>query len=227
LHARRSKGDVTHAHLGKKRFDASRVPCRTRPRYDAGMTAIAIESPERFIRWRYLWFALAGIAVMIAAVRIGNLWFLDFVHVFSSLLWTGIDLFMGFVLGPILRRMDLSVRREVARRLTPRTLFLMPAISIISGTSGWFLAVELGYTELPWPAFGWVAAALVLVTLMTIQGLGFLMPVNVMVCLELQKPKPDLRKVATWMQRYFYAVAMQGTMQVAIIIVMTSFRAGI
>ena len=191
------------------------------------MTAIAIESPEPFIRWRYLWLALAGIAVMIAAVMIGNLWFLDFVHVFSSLLWTGIDLFMGFVLGPILRRMDLSVRREVARRLTPRTLFLMPAISIIAGTSGWFLAVELGYAQLPWPAFGWVAAALVLVTLMTIQGLGFLMPVNVMVCLELQKPKPDLRKIATWMQRYFYAVAMQGTMQVAIIIVMTRFRAGI
>lgn len=203
------------------------MPYRTRPRYDAGMTAIAIESPERFIRWRYLWFALAGIAVMIAAVRIGNLWFLDFVHVFSSLLWTGIDLFMGFVLGPILRRMDLSVRREVARRLTPRTLFLMPAISIISGTSGWFLAVELGYTELPWPAFGWVAAALVLVTLMTVQGLGFLMPVNVMVCLELQKPKPDLRKIATWMQRYFYAVATQGAMQVAIIVVMTRFRAGL
>jgi hypothetical protein len=42
------------------------VPCRTRPRYDAGMTAIAIESPERFIRWRYLWLALAGIAVMTA-----------------------------------------------------------------------------------------------------------------------------------------------------------------
>jgi hypothetical protein len=53
------------------------------------------------------------------------------------------------------------------------------------------------------------------------------MPVNVMVCLELQKPKPDLRKIATWMQRYFYAVAMQGTMQVAIIVIMTRFRAGI
>jgi hypothetical protein len=196
-------------------------------RYDVGMTAVAIETPEPFIRWGYLWLALAGIAVMIAAVRIGNLWFLDFVHVFSSLLWTGIDLFMGFVLGPILRRMDISVRREVARRLTPRTLFLMPAISIISGTSGWFLAVELGYTALPWPGFGWVAAALVLVTLMTIQGLGFLMPVNVMVCLELQKPKPDVPRIATWMQRYFYAVAMQGAMQVAIIVVMTRFRAGI
>jgi hypothetical protein len=191
------------------------------------MTAVAVEIPQGFIRWGYLWLALAGIAVMIAAVLIGNIWFLDFVHVFSSLLWTGIDLFMGFVLGPILRRMDLSVRREVARRLTPRTLFLMPAVAIISGTSGWFLAVELGYTGLPWPAFGWVTAALVLVTLMTIQGLGFLTPVNVMVCLELQKPTPDVRWIATWMQRYFYAVAAQGVMQVAIIVVMTRFRAGL
>ena len=74
----------------------------------------------------------------------GNLWLLNFVHVFSSLLWTGIDLFMGFVLGPILKRVDLPVRREIVRRLTPRTLFLMPTVSIISGTTGWFLAVALG-----------------------------------------------------------------------------------
>jgi hypothetical protein len=104
---------------------------------------------------------------------------------------------------------------------------MMPAISIVSGTSGWFLAVELGYAALPWPAFGWVAAALVLVTLMTIQGLGFITPVNVMVCLELQKPTPDVRWIAIWMQRYFYAVATQGAMQVAIILVMTRFRAGL
>jgi hypothetical protein len=134
---------------------------------------------------------------------------------------------MGFVLGPILRRVDLSVRREVVRRLTPRTLFLMPTVSIISGTTGWFLAVQLGYTALDWPAYGWVAAALVLVTLMTIQGLGFLTPVNVLVCLELQKREPNLKKIGVWMQRYFYAVALQGMMQVAIIVVMTRFRTGI
>ena len=47
--------------------------------------------------------------------RCRHLWLLDFVHVFSSLLWTGIDLFMGFVLGPILRRVGLPVRREIMR----------------------------------------------------------------------------------------------------------------
>jgi hypothetical protein len=191
------------------------------------MTVVAAETSEGLIRWRYLPWALAAIAAMIAVIAAGNIWLLDFVHVFSSLLWTGVDLFMGFVLGPILRRVDLSVRREIVRRLTPRTLFLMPTVSIISGTTGWFLAVALGYTALDWPAFWWVTAALILVTLMTIQGLGFLTPVNVYVCLQLQKPKPDMTKISFWMRWYFYAVALQGLMQVAIIVVMTRFRAGI
>jgi hypothetical protein len=140
-----------------------------------------------FIRWNYLLLVVAAFAVMIFSILSRNLWFLNFIHVFCSLLWTGVDLFMGFVLGPILRSLDINVRREVARRLTPRTLFLMPTVSIIAGTTGWFLAVRLGYTTLPWPQLGWMAAALVLVTLMTILGLGFLTPVNVFVCLELQK----------------------------------------
>ena len=191
------------------------------------MTVLAAETSEGLIRWRYLPWAVAAIAAMIAVIVAGNIWLLDFVHVFSSLLWTGVDLFMGFVLGPILRRVDLSVRREIVRRLTPRTLFLMPTVSIISGTTGWFLAVQLGYTALDWPAYWWVATALILVTFMTIQGLGFLTPVNVYVCLELQKPKPDMNKISFWMRWYFYAVALQGLMQVAIIVVMTRFRAGI
>ena len=62
---------------------------------------------------------------------------------------------------------------------------------------------------------------------MTIQGLGFLTPVNVFVCLELQKVEPDLHKISIWMQQYFYAVALQGVVQVAIIVVMTRFRIGV
>src|ERR1041384_2210780 len=147
----------------------------------------AIDATEGIVRWRYVWAALLAIVVMIAAIVIRNLWLLNFIHVFSSLLWTGIDLFMGFVLGPILRRVDISVRREIMRQLTPRTLFLMPTVSIIAGTTGWVLASQLGYTALNWPEYGWVAAALLLVTLMTVLGLGFLTPVNVFVCLELQK----------------------------------------
>jgi hypothetical protein len=191
------------------------------------MTVAAVEAPQSLIIWRYFWWALAAVGVMIAAILVDNFWFLDFVHVFTGLLWTGIDLFLGFVLGPILRRSEIPVRREIVRRLVPRTLFLMPALAIIAGTSGWFLAVRLGYTALPWPAYGWVAAALTLVTLMTIQGVGFLAPVNIFVCLELQKRSPDMKKVGVWMPRYFYATALQGLMQIAIIVVMAKFRTGI
>jgi hypothetical protein len=45
--------------------------------------------------------------------------------------------------------------------------------------------------------------------------------------MELQKANPDMTRVAAWMQRYFYVVATQGIMQVAIIVVMTRLRTGI
>lgn len=123
------------------------------------MKSVSSEPPISLIRWNYLWYVAAALIVMVAAITIQNLWLLNFVHVFSSLLWTGIDLFMGFVLGPILRQVDISLRHEVMRQLTPRTLFLLPTVSIVAGTTGWFLAVQLGYTALAWPEYGWVAAA--------------------------------------------------------------------
>ena len=48
------------------------------------MTVATTVKTESFIRWRYLWWALSAIAVMIAAIVAGNIWFLDFIHVFSS-----------------------------------------------------------------------------------------------------------------------------------------------
>ena len=68
------------------------------------MTGVGNERAGSIIRWHYLWYVAAALAMMVAAIAIQNVWLLNFVHVFSSLLWTGIDLFMGFVLGPILRR---------------------------------------------------------------------------------------------------------------------------
>ena len=52
------------------------------------MTVATTVTTEKFIRWRYLWWALSAVGVMIAAILAGNIWFLDFVHVFSSRLWT-------------------------------------------------------------------------------------------------------------------------------------------
>ena len=63
------------------------------------MTAATIKTTESVIRWYYLPWALLAIAVMVAAIVVDNLWFLDYVHVFSSLLWTGIDLFTNTLTG--------------------------------------------------------------------------------------------------------------------------------
>jgi hypothetical protein len=183
--------------------------------------------PVNVIRWHYLWYVVVALAIMIAAIASHHLWLLNFTHVFCGLLWTGIDLFMGFVLGPILRVVDLAARKAVLLRLTPRTLFLMPTLAIITGTTGWYLAVDMGFTAMSWPQYAWVAAALVLVILMTIQGIGYLLPANFRVCLELQKDHPDNARIAALTNRYFFAVALQGVMQVVTIIIMARFATGI
>ena len=191
------------------------------------MTAIADTDPGRLIRWHYLGYAVLALGVMTLAIASHDHWFLNFVHVICGVLWTGIDLFMGFVIGPILRKVGMSVRREIIVRLVPRTLFLMPTLSIITGTTGWFLAGDVGLLDVPWPQFGWVAAALVLVVLMTIQGIGYLLPTNLRVCIQLRRPDPDFVKVSRMMRNFFFAVAMQGTMQVLTIVIMARFVTGL
>ncbi len=191
------------------------------------MTAIADPAPGPLIRWHYLGYAVLALGVMMVAIASHDHWFLNFVHVICGVLWTGIDLFMGFVIGPILRKVDLSVRREIILRLVPRTLFLMPTLSIVTGTTGWFLAEDLGLLDVPWPQFGWVVAAHALVVLMTIQGLGYLLPTNLRVCMQLRRPDPDFTKISRMMRNFFFAVAVQGTMQVLTIVIMARFVTGL
>ena len=90
-----------------------------------------------------LWMAVA-FAILAGIIAIDNVWLLNFVHVMAGVLWTGIDLFMGFVVGPILRKVPIPARRAVMLRLTPKTLFLLPTLSILTSTAGWFHAKQLG-----------------------------------------------------------------------------------
>jgi hypothetical protein len=175
----------------------------------------------------YLAAAVAALAVMIAAILGDNRWFLDFVHVMAGALWTGIDLFMGFVIGPVLRRVTLDTRRAMIAGIIPRTLILMPTLSTITSTTGWFLAVRLGYLDLAYPTFWWVIAALTIVSVLTVQGLGYLLPMNLRLYFEIMKPAPDPDKLGRWMRTYVRVVAVQGIMQVLIIVVMARFATGI
>jgi hypothetical protein len=179
------------------------------------------------LRAHYLFAAALALIAMTAAIIWGSDWLLDFVHVLAGGLWTGIDLFMGFVVGPILRRLPVDARRAVISALVPRTLVLMPTLSIITSTAGWFLAERMGFLALGYPAFYWVIAALAIVTILTVQGLGYLLPVNLRLYFEMQKPHPDGEKIGRWMHLYVRVVGVQGVMQVAIIIVMARFATGL
>jgi len=189
--------------------------------------AIAAPAPVRVINLAYLWWVATALIVMVAAIMSASHWALNFVHVLAGLMWTGIDLFMGFMVGPILRKLDLPIRRAFILRLMPRMIFLMPTLAIITGTAGWFLAKQLGYLELPYPQRYWVVAALVVIAVLTVQGFGVLLPTNLRVCLELAKDQPDMPRIGKWMRTYVRATAFQGTMQVAIIVIMSRFVAGL
>jgi len=194
------------------------------------MTAEAIAAPAgtgRLINPWNLWWVGAAFLVMTGAIVSADLWALNFVHVIAGVMWTGIDLFMGFVVGPVMRKLDMPIRRAFTLRLMPRMVFLMPTLSIITGTSGWFLAKQIGYLDVSYPQRWWVVAALVVIGVLTVQGLGILLPTNVRVCLQLQKDKPDVELLGRLMRRYIRSVAIQGTMQMAIIVIMARFVSGL
>jgi hypothetical protein len=185
---------------------------------------LRVPSPLR--AW-YLVAAALAFAVMTMAIISPSLWLLDFVHVMTGALWTGIDLFMGFVIGPVLRTVSLDTRRAMIAGIIPRTLILMPTLSTITSTAGWFLAVRMGFLDVGYPQFWWVIAALAIVTVLTVQGLGYLLPMNLKLYFEISKPSPDPDKLKRWMRTYVRVVAVQGTMQVAIIVVMARFATGL
>lgn len=191
--------------------------------------AVLTDIPTRASPLRPRYFVAAAIALiaMVAAILHPNTWYLNFVHVMSGALWTGIDLFMGFVIGPVLRMIPMETRRAVIGGIIPRTLVLMPTLSVITSTAGWFLAVRMGFLDVGYPEFLWVIAALAIVAVLTVQGLGYLLPTNLRIFFELQKPQPDTEKIGRWMRTYVRVVAVQGTMQVAIIVVMARFATGL
>ena len=173
-----------------------------------------------------IWSALAILAT-IGVIASDIPWALNFLHVMAGVLWTGIDLFMGFVIGPIMRSLPVPARRAMILRLMPRMLFLLPTLAIITGTAGYFHARQMGFLDVDYPAYWWVFAALAIVALLIVQGFGVLMPANLMVYFEMRKPQPDGARIARLMRRYIYAVAFQGLLQVAIIVVMARFVTGL
>ena len=172
------------------------------------------------------WWIMIPIGVLVAAIQSNDRWFLNYVHVFTAILWTGTDIFMGFILGPILRTVSFQTRREIIVRLMPRMVFYMPTMSVVTTTAGFVLAYRMGFFDWPAPHVYWVWAALGMVTVMKIQGFGFLLPINLLVYFEMRKAEPDGQKIQKWMRFYIRMVASQAVLQFAIIFIMAKFATG-
>lgn len=174
----------------------------------------------------FVWAGLALVATVVA-IHLEDAWLLRSIHVLGGVLWTGSDIFLGFIVGPILRRIDFAARRAVIARLAPKTLIIMPTVAILTPTAGWSLATRFGMHDLSFPEYGWMLATLVITGVMVIQGLGIILPSNYRIYREMRKNVPDPDKLMTITRRFFYNIALQGLMQIAIILIMVKFSVGL
>ena len=196
------------------------------------MTAVAQERPGpppgapalpqvTIVPVRGLPVVALAIIGLIAAIASNRLWALDFFHVVGGGLWTGIDLFVGFVVGPIIGRMSIPARIEFSTKFMPKMLLIMPTVVTMTLASGFQLARASGYLDTSYPRHAWIVASFMVVGVMAVIALAYLGPANVAVLFELRKPQPDPLVVQTLMRRFVYTAGITGVMQVATLVIMT------
>ena len=188
----------------------------------AGAPPAAAERPDFEIVPR------AGLAIsavvlvgLIVAIAVNKEWPLTFFHVVGGAAWTIIDLFLGFIIGPILGRLSIPSRVEFTTKLMPKMVVLMPTVVTMTLAAGWQLAVKTGTVQSSYPNHGWIVASFIVVGVMAVIALGLLEPANIAVLYELKKPRPNPAVIERLMKRFIYAAGITGAMQVATLVIMT------
>ena len=161
---------------------------------------------------------LVGLVVTIAT---NQLWSIDFFHVVGGGVWTALDLFLGFVIGPILGRLSIPARIEFTTRFMPKMVLIMPTLVVCTLAAGWQLARHLGYLNNGYSHHGWIVASFIVVAVMAVVALGVLEPANIAVLFELRKPQPNGEIIARLMRRFIVTAGITGAMQVATLVIMT------
>jgi hypothetical protein len=158
---------------------------------------------------------------LVTALMLGSLAGLGFVHVMTGLLWTGADLFMGVVIGPVMKKTAPEQKAEFFKALIPKMTFIMPMLAGVSIVSGIILASRLGMLTLEHPLmiYTWVITAGLVVL-----GFGFLLPNEIRIFKQLVSDTPDKNRVARLGMQNAKLSGAQGAMQVAIILVMANIR---
>ncbi|WP_179264288.1 hypothetical protein [Haloterrigena sp. YPL8] len=218
--------------------------------------------------------AALGYAMTVASVQQHT-----YVHVMAGVLWTGIDIFIGAVLGPVIGGLDEEESSAVFQRLTPKTTFLLPSLAFVTIAGGITLAQRIGmfpHAE-SWLAlftavnlvpilllFGWrlnvwddlrwqvpfglatvgslawvaltigefemteptVAVALAIVTILSVQGFGFLLPGELRIYREMRSARPDPSVISAIGQQNAMLGGVQGLFQLLLILDMVYLRYG-
>lgn len=103
-------------------------------------------------------FAVAVVFLPIAAFgyaqTVGTTTQHTFVHVMTGVLWTGVDIFIGLVIGPVIGGLDEESASQFFQRFTPKSAFLLPTIATVAIFTGITLAVR---TELLPSPNAWLA----------------------------------------------------------------------
>jgi hypothetical protein len=158
---------------------------------------------------------------LVAAIASNNLWALVFFHVVGGGLWTAIDLFVGFVVGPIIGGMSIPARMEFSTRFMPKMLVIMPTLVTMTLASGFQLARKLGNLDASSPNHAWLVASFVVVGVMATIAIGLLEPANLAVLFELKKSRPNGLRIQRLMKVFIYTAGITGAMQIATLIIMT------
>jgi len=228
-------------------------------------------------------FAVAVVALPLAALgyalTVASVQGHTYVHVMAGVLWTGTDIFIGAVLGPVVGGLDDDQSAAVFERLTPKTAFFLPSLATVTIASGLALAQRIGvfthaepwlalftaanlipvllligkrlhcYRDRRWQAafavatvgsLAWVATtigafqmtrttvvvALVIVTILTVQGFGFLMPGEVRMYMEMTSAEPDSSVIAAIGKQNAMIGAIQGAFQLLLVLDMVYMTQG-
>jgi len=219
------------------------------------------------------------LAALAYAVTVGSLQVHTYVHVMAGVLWTGIDLFIGAVLGPVIGGLDDEESAAVFSRLTPKTAFLLPSLAFVTIGGGITLAQRVGafphagpwlalftffnlvpallliahrlnaWRDRRWQAAfalaflgsgAWVATtvgsfamttpvvavALVLVTILSVQGFGYLMPGEIRMYREMTSSNPDSSVISAIGRKNAMLGLVQGAFQLLLIADMVYLRYG-
>ncbi|MGP8163185.1 MAG: hypothetical protein ACLQAN_05310 [Acidimicrobiales bacterium] len=136
-------------------------------------------------------------------------------------MWTALELFLGFVIGPILGRLSMPARVEFTTRLLPKMVLIMPTLVVCTPVAGWQLARHLGDLVSTYPEHAWLVAAFVVVAIMAVIAVRLLEPANVAVLFELRKSQPNGEVITRLMRRFILTAGATGGLQVATLVTMT------